>query len=301
MRSRNAACAALCAAAVVSTAALSVGQNRGGDSAPTRPQAPARQAAEQKQPPAETWEIAHAEAEYSDVTKKGTAKNVVATNAADGSELRCDVYRWDDRKQVAVAEGNVLLKDDRLEALAPRAELYYAKNRKEVVLEGDLKILLKPRKRKDEGLSPAPVKVEGDKAKLQDDPSEEEARRTPVDITCRRVEYRYAKDKKYAKLSGDFVAVQKLKDVTRTLKADFAESFGNEERVLLHPPVSWTDTKGRTGKSDKPVDITTGEGAEVIKLKNGVLTFPVEDEEADKGKKPAPDPKNPPAKPAKQP
>jgi hypothetical protein len=112
-----------------------------------------------------------------------------------------------------------------------------------------------------------------------DDTSAESSRKYPATITCDKLEYEYAKSKKHAVLTGNFKVVQKFPDHTRTLWADYADYYGLEDRVMLHAPVRWEDTKNdQKGSSPEDVEVYTKDGDERLKAKKIELTVQVEEE-----------------------
>jgi hypothetical protein len=232
------------------------------------------------------WTIQAEEFAHNDATGEGEAKQVVATSE-EGTVIRADLWRWNDKTKVARASGNLSMSDPQADATADSAEVFYAKDKKLIVLTGSVRITLKPKRQEPSASAsppaPAPVQVEGDRATVappgQDGSEQEEARRYPVLVVCDRVEYQYARDKKLGRLTGNFKATQQVKEVTRTLLAKSADWFGLEERALLHGPVDYSDTKGRKGITQEDVTILTKEGAEEVRFKRGTFTFEVEEEE----------------------
>jgi hypothetical protein len=244
----------------------------------------------QTTPPAKekpkVWTIQAEEFTHNDATGEGEARQVVATSE-EGTIIRADLWKWNDKTKVARASGSLSMSDTQADATADSAEVFYAKDKKLIVLTGNVRITLKPKKKEETASAPppapAPVQVEGDRAAVsppgQDASEREEARRYPVLVVCDKVEYQYARDKKLGKLTGNFKATQQVKEVTRTMLAQYADWFGLEERVLLHGPVDYSDTKGRKGITKEDVTILTKEGAEEVRFKKGTFTFEVEEEE----------------------
>jgi lipopolysaccharide export system protein LptA len=191
------------------------------------------------------------------------------------------------------------MSDDQSEGSADTVDIQYARDKRLMVLTGNVKLTLKPRKAGAAGSSgKSPEEAAGSaEAKATQAPpasgtsqqggaaserSDDEARLRdyPIEVACDRVEYEYARDKRHAILTGGFRAVQKLKDYTRTLTADRAEWFGREERVVLKGPVKLEDTKGRKGETPEDVTVFMREGKEGVKLRKGTYTMPVEEEGA---------------------
>ncbi len=235
---------------------------------------------------AKVWDIQFDKLEHNEDTGIGDAFNVVAVSD-QGSIIHADHWKWNDKRKTAQATGNMNLTDEQADATAETADITYAKRERVMVLSGKVTLLLKPKKSEKlpADVAPAAVKVDPatGSAKVETTPKKddepESPRNHPIEITCDKVEYHYARDKRYAKLTGSFKAVQKLKETTRTLTADFAEWFGNDDRILLHGPVFSEDTKGRKGETKENVTISTKEGAETLTLGKGKYTFTVEDED----------------------
>lgn len=240
------------------------------------------------------WNIQFERWEHSESSGESEFSKVVAVSD-EGTTIRSDHWRLNDKKKTAVATGSLKMIDPEADATGKQADIDYAKGKRRLVLTGDVEILVKPKKDKNappEPAGPAPVLVQDGKAVLQD-PNEEDsagsARKHPATITCDRLEYEYAKTKKHATLTGNFKVVQKLSDHTRTLIAEHAEWFGLEDRILLHPPVHIEDTKGlKSFDTKEPVTVFTKEGDERIIAKAGTGIYEVKDEEdeEDKTKKP---------------
>lgn len=250
------------------------------------------------------WTIQAEDFAQNDATGEGEAKQVVATSE-EGTILRADLWKWNDKTKVARASGNLSMSDPQADATADAAEVFYARDKRLIVLTGNVRITLKPKKQEETAAAapptPAPVQVEGDRAVVsppgQDTSEREEARRYPVLVVCDRVEYQYARDKKLGRLTGNFKATQQVREVTRTLLAKSADWFGLEERALLHGPVDYSDTKGRRGVTKEDVTILTKAGAEEVRFKRGTFTFEVEEEETPPPAAPPTAPARPPAAP----
>jgi lipopolysaccharide export system protein LptA len=248
--------------------------------------------------------IEHQGWEYNETDETSDFKKAVITD--EDTVFRADTVRVKNKKgiQTADATGDLLVTDPQVDVTGEKAVIYYAKSKRLAVLTGNIHITVKPKKETgpppaSASPAPAPVAVQNGKATVgtpqeEDANSASSARKHPAEITCDKLEYEYAKDKKHATLTGHFKVVQKLSDRTRTLTADHAEWFGTEERILLYAPVHWEDTKGMKGDTPKDVTIYTREGSEKLEMKQGTMTMPVEEEEE---QKPAP----PPAAPQKKP
>lgn len=246
------------------------------------------------------WDISSDELSQSDASGKGDALHVVAT-ADTGTVVRADKMSWDERAKHATASGNLKIEDEQADAVGDLVEIEYAKKKQTLVLTGSVKVVLKPKKEKEGAVgsipvaqapgasaaAPAPAAVPG---KAPGDPARPagpddakggtgESRRHPIDVTCEKLSYQYGKEQRHGVLTGNVVAVQKLSDCTRTITAPAAEWFGLEDRVLLRGPVRFSDTKGREGKTDKDVEISTKEGAETLKMKSAVYRLPVDEDD----------------------
>lgn len=249
-------------------------------------------------PKRQVWNIEYEELVHNDASGEGEAKKVVATSEEE-TIIRSDLFRWNEKKKEAKATGNLQMSDPQADATATTADIFYAKAKKLIVLTGNVRIVLKPKRKETEDTTTgsAPPTAQGGKAAAQPKESAEDettgsARRFPIDITCDKVEYQYAKEKKQAILTGNFRAVQKVDGVTRTITAAYAEWFGNEDRVLLHGPVRFEDTKGRITETKVDVTIFTKEGNERLSVPGpGTAQFPAEEEEEEQ--KTAPPPKKP--------
>ena len=241
--------------------------------------------AQEKQPAPKKERVVRVTADvlsHNDATGVGAGKNFTIV---DGETLvKGDDGKWNQKQKVAEATGNLSMVDPQASGTSKKVIVQYAASKKIVEMVDDVTITVKPRKKAASG--PAPVSLEGDSARVKNG-EEDSPRSHPAIITCDRVEYHYARDKKYAKLTGNFKVVQKLKDLTRNVTAKYAEWFGNEDKILLYPPVHFEDTKGQKFDTPQPVTLFTTEGAETIQAKDVVLEFPVEDEEDEK---PAPKP-----------
>jgi lipopolysaccharide export system protein LptA len=263
---------------------------------------PATQMPNDKPPKPEkdtVWDFEGVDLEHNDATGQGSGKNVTAVSS-DGSIIKADIWKWNDKKKTAEGTGNLSLTDPEADATSDKADIFYHKAKKLMVLTGNVHLTLKPKdKKSDTPMQPMPVDVQGGKAQVQPSkPSDDgrgETKRTPVLVTCDKLEYEYAKDKKHATLTGNLTTVQKLKDVTRTITAGRAETFGTKDEIVLHPPVHGTDTKGRIFDSkDSIVTIFTKEGDERIVGAKMTFRVPVTDDDDEPAAKP-------PAKPAKTP
>ena len=196
--------------------------------------------------------------------------------------------------QIATATGNMSVTDKQADITGEKCVTHFAKSKRLAVVTGNVVIQVKPKKDKDAPAAPAPVSLNNGKATLQEpspspgDEGASSARKNPATITCDKLEYQYAKDKKHALLTGNFKVVQKLADKTRTLTAEHAEWLGLEEKLILYPPVHAEDTKGMIADSMDIVTVLTKEGVEGISMKKGTAVVVVPDDDDDPPTKPTP-------------
>lgn len=270
---------AVCALGIAALAAAS--SARQGAVAPPNKPAAAPGAPKQAKP----WHITFDELVHSDATGEGEASRVVATSDED-TVIRADTFIWNDKKRTARAAGNLHFADDQAEGTAERVDIEYMKSKRLMVLTGNVRLTLKARK--PEPPKPGQASTATQPAGGAERPKSDEGalRDYPIEVTCDRAEYEYAKDKRHAILTGNLRAVQKLKDYTRTLTAPKAEWFGKDERVVLTGPAKVEDTKGRKGETPEDVTIHTREGHEGIKLRKGVYTMPADEDDQPASKPP---------------
>jgi hypothetical protein len=241
-----------------------------------------------------------------EATKTLDAKNAVVTDIEEGTVFKADLIHVNNKKgvQTANATGNMSVTDKQADVTGEKAVVYFARSKRLAVVTGNVVILVKPKKDDAQPAAPstppsgpAPVSFQNGKPVVepktgQEDESASDARKHPSTITCDKLEYEYAKSKKHAVLTGHFKVVQKLSDKTRTVTADYADWYGLEDRLVLHPPVRVEDTKGQTGNSDYDVIVFTKEGNEALLMKKGIINIKVPEEEQDDTATP-PKPDNP--------
>jgi len=210
------------------------------------------------------------ELRHNDATGIGSAVNFTLIDGE--TVVKGEAVKWNHKTKIAQATGNLSMTDPQADATGKKAVIQYGNTKRIVEIVDDVKITVRPKK----------------KAGAQPSKGDEDAPRGhPAVITCDRLEYHYARDKKYAKLTGNYKVVQKIKDLTRNVTADFAEWFGLEDKILLHPPVYYEDSKGQKMNTREQVTLITTEGAESIYGRKVEMEFPVEDDEE---AKPAPKP-----------
>jgi lipopolysaccharide export system protein LptA len=271
-RVRRPAAGGLCALAVVILGSVaSARQARVAEPA-------AKPAAQAEKPASRPWHITFDELVHNDATGEGEATRVVATSDED-TVVKADLFAWNDKKKTARATGHLSMTDEQADGTADQVDIEYMKAKRLMVLTGNVRLTLKPRKKtvaKDGAETPGGGQTaSGSETK----PETSDIREYPIEVTCDRVEYEYARSKRHAVLTGRLRATQKLKDYTRTLTAERAEWFGPDEKVVLTGPVRVEDTKGRKGESPEDVIVYTREGQEAIKLRKGTYTMPIEDED----------------------
>ncbi len=256
-------------------------------SQPARPAQKTVQNAEAKKPV--PWNIKFESWEHNESTGESEFSKVLAVSD-EGTTMHSDVWKLNEKTKTAKATGNLQMTDPQADATGKQADVYYAKGKRLLVLTGDVEILVKPKKDKGEpepAPGPAPVTVQDGKATLKDPNADDEessgsARKHPATITCDKLEYEYAKNRKHALLTGNFKVVQKLSDHTRTLTAGKGEWFGLEDRLLLYPPVHVEDTKGlKEFNTDESVTVFVKEGDERVIAKKGSGVYEVKDEPDD--------------------
>jgi hypothetical protein len=258
-----------------------------------RPKAAAAQPA-QTDKKARTLNIRYGSMNHDEASDTTDFKAAVITDVDEGTIFRADSIKVNNKKgaQSAAATGNLLVTDKQADVTGNDAVIYYAKSKRLVVLTKNIVIQVKPKSDQKDPTAqngPAPVVLQGGAARIDEPKASDEdesaagSRKYPTTITCDKVEYEYGKGKKHATLTGNFKAVQKMPNRTRTLYADHAEWFGPEDRLLLHGPVRWEDTKDdQKGSSPGDVTVFTKEGDERIQMPNGgVVEMKVPDEDED--------------------
>jgi lipopolysaccharide export system protein LptA len=279
--------AGLCVAVFTGSALYSASSQE-----PKKPQAAAGQPEKADKKP-KTLNIRYSAWSHSDSTEISDFKEAVITDVDEGTVFRADKMKVNNKKgiQAADATGNLLVTDKQADVTGENAVIHFAKSKRLVVLTGKVLITVKPKSEQKDPttaeVGPAPVVLQDGKAKIadakpdDDDESAGSARKYPATITCDKVEYEYAKSKKHAVLTGSFKVVQQMPNRTRTLYADHGEWFGLEDRLLLHAPVRWEDTKNNMkGQSPGDVTVFTKENDERIEMpKGGSFVVEVEEEE----------------------
>jgi len=186
----------------------------------------------------------------------------------DGDTLMtADRAEQDIEAQVIHATGNLQVSDPRVEISADKLTIQLKEKR--AVLEGNVKILVKPKQ--SEGQNAQPVSEETRSLKTE--------MREPVQITCDRAENLY--QKKIITLTGNLKMVQLLKEggKMRTLTAQKAVYNSRTEQVQLTGEVHGVDEKGQELIAPE-VLVSVKEGEEWLKITQpGKLVIIVEEEE----------------------
>lgn len=232
---------------------------------------------------------------HSDATGLGEAKDV---ELVDGDTiLKGDSAKWNMKTETAETIGHLLMTDPRADATGDKAEIQFGKSKRFVVLTGGVKITVKPKSEENAPAAPnqpMPVEVKNGKAVAGENAGKEDdsVRKHPAVVTCDKAEYWYSKTKKYAILSGSFKVVQTLTDKTRTVTAHHAEWFGKEDKLVLHAPVHFEDTKGQKGDPVGDVVVYTAEGNEKLEVPGKVILQIKLDEDEDEEAAPPSDKTN---------
>ncbi len=176
---------------------------------------------------------------------------------------QAEVY---DRRKYALATGDLLLEDPRIDISGKRLEIWYGENQKRAKLTEQVRLRIKPQK----SAEPPP----------EDEDEIERAKRYPIDATADEIEYFYRR--KVAYLRGNIQAVQTLPDgITRTLTADLAEYNQRDETLILRGNVVIDEPKRMRLQTDLAI-VSLKEGEEKIQLPNGtsgVFYYTEEEEE----------------------
>ncbi len=186
----------------------------------------------------------------------------------DGDTLMtADRAEQDIEAQIIHATGNLRVTDPRVELSADRVTIELREKR--AVLEGNVKILVKPKQSEQTGAQPASEETRSLKTEM----------REPVQITCNRAENLY--QKKIITLTGDLKMVQLLKEngKTRTLTAQKAVYNSRSEQVQLIGDVHGVDEKGQELIAPE-ILVSVKEGDEWLKITQpGKMVILVEEEE----------------------
>jgi len=199
--------------------------------------------------------------------------------------MTADRAEQDIEAQVIHATGNLRVTDPRVELSADRLTIELKEKR--AVLEGNVKILVKPKQSEQTSAPPASEETRSLKTEM----------REPVQITCERAENLY--QKKIITLTGNLKMVQLLKEdgKTRTLTAQKAVYNSRTEQVQLVGDVHGVDEKGQELLAPE-ILVSVKEGDEWLKITQpGKMVILVEEEEETTEQTPA---ATPPASPSRQ-
>jgi lipopolysaccharide assembly outer membrane protein LptD (OstA) len=169
--------------------------------------------------------------------------------------------------QVIRATGNLRVTDPRVELSADKLTIELKEKR--ALLEGNVKILVKPKQSEEQAAEPATEETRSLKTEM----------REPVQITCDRAENLY--QKKIITLTGNLKMVQMLKEngKTRTLTAQKALYNSRTEQVQLIGEVHGVDEKGQELLAPE-ILVSVKEGDEWLRIDQpGKMVILVEEEE----------------------
>ncbi|GBC96021.1 LPS-assembly protein LptD [bacterium HR16] len=181
--------------------------------------------------------------------------------------MTADRAEQDIEAQIIHATGNLHVTDPRVELSADKLTIELKEKR--AVLEGNVKILVKPKQSEEAGAQPASEETRSLKTEM----------REPVQITCDRAENLY--QKKIITLTGNLKMVQLLKEngKTRTLTAQKAVYNSRTEQVQLVGEVHGVDEKGQELIAPE-ILVSVKEGDEWLKITQpGKMVILVEEEE----------------------
>jgi lipopolysaccharide export system protein LptA len=196
--------------------------------------------------------------------------------------MTADRAEQDIEAQIIRATGNLRVTDPRVELSAEKLTIELKEKR--ALLEGNVKILVKPKEDQDASQS-ATDETRSLKTEM----------REPVQIMCERAENLY--QKKVITLTGNLKMVQILKETgkTRTLTAQKAVYNSRTEQVQLIGEVHGVDEKGQELLAPEIV-VSVKEGDEWLRIDQpGKMVILVEEEEekAPPDAQPAPPPSSP--------
>jgi lipopolysaccharide export system protein LptA len=187
--------------------------------------------------------------------------------------------RYDDKKKALIAEGNLVLNDNRYHITADKADVNYGKSKSLAILTGKTVVItLKP---SDNGETTNP-NAPPDSVRSREETAAE--RKNPVVITCQSVENHYKKE--FIVLRGNLLFKQTItrkrdgKTIERTMTAAYAEYDGKKEQLTLYPPVKGSDTLGQEIAFEDKVIVGTREGAETLESA-GKITLRLNAEETE--------------------
>lgn len=236
---------------------------------------------------------------HEDAQQVGTARRFIYR--MKDTTLTGDAVRYDRKKQLLDAEGSLVLNDGEHHMTGRKAHVDYARSKRLAVITGDVVIQIKAKSdaagaaNGSGGASTSnkpPVKPAAAPTNAASDDTGNIAkeRGRGGTLTCDRVDYYYAPERKFAIATGNVVFKQRItqKDghvVERTFKVEHAEYDGKNERLVAFPPVDVTDSDREEMHFQDKVIIGTKEGAETLETKGSFkglnLLGPDEDENSD--------------------
>lgn len=202
--------------------------------------------------------------------------------------MTADRAEQDIEAQIIHATGNLRVTDPRVDLSADRLTIELKEKR--AILEGNVKILVKPKESQEASAQPTSEETRSLKTEM----------REPVQITCDRAENLY--QKKIITLTGNLKMVQMLKEngKTRTLTAQKAIYNSRTEQVQLVGDVHGVDEKGQELTAPE-ILVSVKEGDEWLKITQpGKMVILVEEEEETAEESPSASQPTPPAPPPQQ-
>jgi lipopolysaccharide export system protein LptA len=228
----------------------------------------------QSEPPRQNTGEKQAKTRRVEVTFKRLEEQQGKTRIGEGLVIRdgdtimtADRAEQDIEAQVIHASGNLKVTDPRVDISADKLTIELKEKR--AVLEGNVKILVKPKQSEEQAAQPTSEETRSLKTEM----------REPVQITCDRAENLY--QRKIITLTGNLKMVQILKESgkTRTLTAQKAVYNSRTEQVQLIGEVHGVDEKGQELIAPEIV-VSVKEGDEWLRISQpGKMVIFVEEEE----------------------
>lgn len=230
----------------------------------------------QAEPPRQNASEKQTKTRRVEVTFKRLEEQQGKTRIGEGLVIRdgdtvmtADRAEQDIEAQIIHATGNLQVTDPRVELSADKLTIELKEKR--AVLEGNVKILVKPKEPEQTEAQPPGEETRSLKTEM----------REPVQITCERAENLY--QKKIITLTGNLKMVQLLKEngKTRTLTAQKAVYNSRTEQVQLIGDVHGVDEKGQELIAPE-ILVSVKEGDEWLKITQpGKMVILVEEEETE--------------------
>jgi lipopolysaccharide export system protein LptA len=228
----------------------------------------------QSEPPRQNTGEKQAKTRRVEVTFKRLEEQQGKTRIGEGLVIRdgdtimtADRAEQDIEAQVIHASGNLKVTDPRVDISADKLTIELKEKR--AVLEGNVKILVKPKQSEEQAAQPTSEETRSLKTEM----------REPVQITCDRAENLY--QRKIITLTGNLKMVQILKESgkTRTLTAQKAVYNSRTEQVQLIGEVHGVDEKGQELIAPE-ILVSVKEGDEWLRISQpGKMVIFVEEEE----------------------